>query len=222
MQIRQDVVKMQKRLIGIYDRLYKHFGPQHWWPADSPFEVMIGAFLTQNTSWNNVAKAINNLKNKKVLSFRKMTRLSTGDLARLIRPAGYYNIKAGRIKNFLGYLEKFYAGNIAKMRLKDARNLRKELLSVNGIGPETADSILLYALDKPIFVVDAYTRRVFARHQWIKEEEDYQSVQSLFMAHLTPDVKLFNEYHALIVKLAKDICKKTKMRCCVCPLHEKN
>jgi endonuclease-3 related protein len=215
-------VKKKKSLLEIYERLYRHFGPQHWWPAESSFEVMIGAFLTQNTSWNNVAKAIVNLKNEKALSFRKMARLNTGELSRLIRPAGYHNIKARRIKNFLRYLERVYGGRIARMRLKDTVSLREELLSVNGIGPETADSILLYALDKPVFVVDAYTRRVFGRHRWLKGPEDYQSVQSLFNAHLAPDVKLFNEYHALIVKLAKDFCKKTKPRCASCPLHEKN
>lgn len=212
---------MKKKLLGIYDTLYRAFGPQHWWPARSAFEVAIGAILTQNTAWQNVERAIANLRVRKVLNFEKMRLLPEKELARLIRPAGYYNIKARRIKNFIRFLGKNYSGNLANMRSRDLGLLRRELLSVNGIGPETADSIILYALDKPVFVVDAYTKRIFSRHKMVAEDAPYESVQGLFMSHLAADDKLFNEYHALLVKLAKDYCRKTKERCKECPIHEK-
>jgi endonuclease-3 related protein len=212
---------MNKKLLSIYNRLYKSFGPQGWWPADSAFEVAIGAILTQNTSWQNVERAIDNLKKKGLLTFEKMYRVNKGELARLIRPAGYFNIKAKRIKNFLSFLKRSYNGSLKKMSSGDPAYLRQELLSVNGIGPETADSILLYALGKPVFVVDAYTKRIFSRHKLAKEDVDYHALQSLFMMHLPPDEQLFNEYHALLVKLAKDYCRKSKKECLRCPIHEK-
>lgn len=211
---------MKKKLLGIYDTLYREFGPQQWWPARSAFEVAIGAILTQNTAWQNVERAIANLRARGVLNFEKMWRLPEKELARLIRPAGYYNIKARRIKNFLAFLKKNYSGKLAKMRPCEPGLLRCQLLSVNGIGPETADSILLYALDKPVFVVDAYTKRIFSRHRMVESDAPYEAVQRLFMSHLPSDVKLYNEYHALLVKLAKDHCKKTKERCKECPIHE--
>lgn len=201
--------------------MYERFGPQGWWPADSAFEVAIGAILTQNTSWDNVEKAIRNLKKAKQLSFSRMRRLNQGQLAHLIRPAGYYNIKARRLKNFLNFLGEEYHGRLDRMRLKDIAFLRPQLLAVNGIGPETADSILLYALEKPIFVIDAYTRRIGSRHGMLNEESDYQTTQDFFMRHLSPRAKLFNEYHALLVKCAKEFCKKSKALCQECPLDEK-
>ncbi len=210
---------MKVDLISLYEKLYKNFGPQHWWPGESAFEVMVGAILTQNTNWQNVEKAINNLKKRKLLSFKKMHSLPEGRLAVLIRPAGYYNIKAKRLKNFLRYLAKNYSGDLAKMRQKDWNILRQELLSVNGIGPETADSILLYGLHKPVFVIDAYTKRILSRHKFINRRADYYQTQDLFMQNLKKDVKLFNEYHALLVKLAKDFCWKSKPRCQVCPAN---
>ncbi|MFH0877541.1 MAG: endonuclease III domain-containing protein [Candidatus Omnitrophota bacterium] len=205
----------------IYRRMHERFGPQGWWPGDSPFEVAIGAILTQNTSWDNVEKAIGNLKGARRLSFSRMHSLSQRQLSRLIRPAGYYNIKARRLKNFLDFLNKEYQGRLENMRSKDIVFLRRQLLSVNGIGPETADSVLLYALDKPIFVIDAYTRRIFSRHHLLKEDSDYQDIQDFFMRHLSPQGKLFNEYHALLVKCAKEFCRKSKAHCRECPLEEK-
>jgi endonuclease-3 related protein len=181
---------------------------------------MVGAILTQNTSWQNVERAIVNLKKARALSWRRMRRLSQRALARLIRPAGYYNIKARRLKNFLRFLERHYSGDLRRMKRRPAARLRQELLSVNGIGPETADSILLYALDKPVFVIDAYTRRWMARHRLAAAEASYGDLQKIFMEALPPQTSLFNEYHALIVRLGKEYCRKTKERCVVCPLKD--
>lgn len=207
-----------KKLLSIYKKLYKHFGPQHWWPADSAFEVMVGAILTQNTNWQNVEKAIINLKRNRLLDFSKACGVPFPKLALLIRPAGYYNIKAKRLKSFLEFLRKSYRGNLKKMSSKDTRKLRAELLGVHGVGPETADSILLYALNKPVFVVDAYTKRIFSRHALIGQDAKYEEVQNLFMQNLKNDVKLFNEYHALLVKLGKEFCLKRRPKCEICPL----
>ena len=211
---------MKKALHSIFNKLFSHFGAQYWWPADSPFEVIIGAILTQNTNWQNVEKAINNLKKQRLLNPDKLYRLSQRRLASLIVPAGYYNIKAKRLKNFLDFFMKTYRGSSKKMSLLDTQSLRGQLLSVNGIGQETADSILLYAFKKPIFVIDAYTRRIFIRHHLIKEDFGYSEIQNLFMQNLKADVKLFNEYHALLVKLAKEICLKNKPKCDICPLYK--
>lgn len=201
-----------------YNKLFKAFGHQHWWPGDTPFEVIVGAILTQNTAWTNVEKAITNLKKAKVLTPKKMHDLSQDELAKLIKPAGYFNIKAKRLKHFLNYLFDEYGGRLDRMFKKRTDFLRKELLQVNGIGPETADSILLYAGEHPIFVIDAYTKRVFSRHMIIKQDAGYDDVQKIFMKNLTHDVKLFNEYHALIVKLGKDFCKTRKPLCSKCPM----
>ncbi len=210
---------MTSGLNTFYQRLYSYFGPQHWWPSDSAFEVMVGAILTQNTNWVNVEKAIDNLKKYKLLTPAKVYSLSKQRLALLIQPAGYYNIKAKRLKNFLDFFIKHYKGSIKKMSGADTFNLRKELLAVNGVGPETADSILLYALNKPIFVVDAYTKRILLRHGFIKEDASYEQVQDLFMQNINSDVQLFNEYHALLVRLGKEFCLKNRPRCNVCPLR---
>lgn len=209
---------MRDKLKLIYKRLYLFFGPQHWWPAETPFEVMVGAVLTQNTNWSNVEKAINNLKKHKVLSAKRLHKLSRKSIASLIRSAGYYNVKARRIKNFLDFLNDNYSGKIREMAGEETNSLRLGLLSVNGIGPETADSILLYALNKPVFVIDAYTKRIFSRHGFITAECDYHIAQNLFSKNLKNEVKLFNEYHALIVRLGKDFCLKNNPRCGICPL----
>lgn len=209
---------MKGKLNKIYKRLYRHFGPQHWWPAQTPFEVMVGAILTQNTSWLNVEKAIRNLKKEKVLSARKLFALPDQTVCRLIRPAGYYNIKTKRLKSFLRFFLKKYKGAIKRMSPGCLRRLREELLAVNGIGPETADSILLYALHKPVFVIDAYTKRILLRHGLIKEKAEYRNMQELFMQNLKQDAQLFNEYHALLVRLGKEYCLKNKPRCEACPL----
>lgn len=201
----------------IYGILYKAFGPQHWWPGDTPFEVAVGAILTQNTNWGNVEKAIDNLKSAHALNAKRIHEMPANSLAALIRPAGYFNIKAKRLKAFISFLMDNYNGSMAKMKREDTYSLRGKLFSVNGIGPETADSILLYALDKPIFVIDAYTKRVLSRHRIIDDEKSYDEFQALFHASLRKDLKLFNEYHALFVAVGKTYCKP-EPRCDKCPL----
>ncbi len=210
---------MQRKLKVIFRKLYSKFGPQHWWPAENSFEVIVGAILTQGTNWLNVENAIARLKAKKVLHPEKLYRMSPDKISALIKSAGYHNIKAKRIKEFLKFFFEVYQGDLKKMSQDDPRKLRKLLLSVNGIGPETADSILLYALNKPVFVVDAYTKRIFSRHGLIKEEADYAQMQDIFMRNLKNSVKIFNEYHALLVRLGKDYCRKQDPKCGICPLH---
>ncbi len=209
---------MKKKLNLIYRKLSFHFGRQHWWPADSAFEVMVGAMLTQNTSWSNVEKAIANLKQHKVLEPDKLYHLPDKKLARLIRPSGYYNIKTKRLKAFLKFFLDNYGASIKKISKARLPVLRRELLSVKGIGPETADSILLYALNKPVCVIDAYTKRILCRHKLLKEGAAYEEAQKLFSAHLKQDARLFNEYHALLVALGKNYCAKTRPKCAACPL----
>jgi endonuclease-3 related protein len=204
-------------ILEIYKRLYSFYGNQHWWPGESPFEISIGAILTQNTNWSNVERAIENIKRANLLSPEKMYKIPKKDLSRLIRPAGYYNVKAERIKAFVKFLIKYYNGNMDKMKAEGLSTLRKKLLSVHGIGPETADSILLYALNMPVFVIDAYTKRIFSRHGVMNYNATYDEYQSLFHKELDEDVKIFNEYHALIVRVAKDFCKP-KPKCEGCPL----
>lgn len=204
-------------LMQIYDALYEHFGAQHWWPAKTPFEVMVGAILTQNTNWQNVTKAIDNLKKANKLTLKALHATSEHELATLIKPAGYFNIKAKRLKNFVDYFVSSYDGSISRMKKKDTETLRRELLQVNGIGPETADSILLYALNKPIFVIDAYTKRILSRHGILPKDASYSEYQQYFHSHIPKDVALYNEYHALIVMTAKHYCK-TKPLCSLCPL----
>lgn len=207
-------------LMSIYDSLYAHYGPQHWWPGDTPFEVMVGAILTQNTNWGNVEKAISNLKAAGALSAKKIYDMPEAELARLIRPSGYFNIKAKRLKAFITYFIGRYGGSVARIKKTDCDTLRREVLAVNGVGPETADSILLYALGCPTFVVDAYTKRIFSRHGFFAEDADYHDVRSFFMERLPVDVQLYNEYHALIVRLAKDRCMKKAGICELCVLTE--
>ncbi len=202
----------------IYKLLSERFGKQYWWPGESVDEVIVGAILTQNTNWGNVEKAVCNLKQKSVMSFAALDRIATEQLAALIRPAGYYNIKAKRIKNFLKWFFDECSGDIEKLKLADAQSLRRELLGINGIGRETADSILLYGLGKNIFVVDTYTFRITFRHMLIDQYCDYEQLQRLFEDNLPCDTKLFNEYHALLVRAGKEFCKP-KARCDGCPLE---
>ena len=205
-------------LLDIYKTLYNTFGPQHWWPGETPFEISVGAILTQNTNWTNVEKAIKNLKENNVLTAGKLHKLGTKKLASLIRPSGYFNVKAVRLKAFLSYLTNHHSGSMTRMKRRDPSELRDELLTVNGIGPETADSILLYALDKPVFVIDAYTGRVLRRHGLASDDMTYHELQALFHEALPADVRLYNEYHALFVRLGKEYCRP-KPKCKGCPLE---
>lgn len=211
---------MDKRLIDIYNHLYAHFGAQHWWPGDSDFEIIVGAILTQNTAWTNVEQAMTNLKRARLLTPNALNRVTMARLAKLIRPSGYFNRKAKKLKAFARFLFDRHRGKLSHLFRLDPQTLRDELLAVYGIGPETADSIILYAARKPIFVVDTYTRRIFARLGLARDDATYAELQALFMRALPHDERLFNEYHALIVALGKDICKKTKPRCAACPLIE--
>lgn len=208
-----------KQLKAIYRALFKAYGPQHWWPGDTPFEMMVGAVLTQNTAWGNVEKAIANLKREKLLTPARLARVTRGRLATLIRPSGYFNIKATRLTHLLGFISNHYRGSLGRMFAEDPSDLRGKLLGVNGIGPETADSIMLYAAERPFFVVDAYTRRFLGRHGLIPEDAGYHDVQQVFMNNLRPDTALYNEYHALIVRLGKERCKKQRPLCEGCPLE---
>jgi endonuclease-3 related protein len=208
-----------KKLLKIYQKMFDAFGPRQWWPGETPFEVVIGAILTQNTNWSNVEKAIKNLKAAGKLSPEGIYGLSITELAELIKPSGFFNVKAKRVKAFINWLFSKYDGNLSKMFARDLQTLRSELLSVKGIGPETADSILLYAGNMPTFVVDAYTHRIFSRHELIPEESTYDDMKSFFEENLPKDVQLFNEYHALLVNIGKMFCKPRKV-CEPCPLKD--
>jgi endonuclease-3 related protein len=198
--------------------LFVRFGPQHWWPGETPFEVIVGAVLTQNTNWGNVEKAIANLKKAKTLTPEKLHSLKPAKLAKLIRPAGYFNIKASRLKNLIGWLFMNYAGKLAKFKTIPTHQLRGQLLGVSGVGPETADSILLYALNRPVFVVDAYTKRILSRHHLIQFDAGYEQIRTFFESNLPENTQLFNEYHALLVRTGKEFCKPTPL-CADCPLN---
>ena len=208
-----------QQLRTFYDVLLDHFGPQNWWPGDTPFEVIVGAILTQNTSWKNVAKAIANLKAADLLDPHRLARLDHDHLAALIKPAGYFNVKAKRLRNFLTWFIDRCEGNIESAQQIDTQTLREELLAIRGIGPETADSILLYGLEKLVFVVDRYTCRVLWRHHLIDEDFDYTYVQELFTDALSAELQMYNEYHALLVALGKDFCRP-RPRCDACPLSQ--
>jgi len=211
------VISSQTRLMELFDALLKRYGALHWWPADTPFEVCVGAIFTQNTNWGNVERAIANLKREGLLSIEALWEIDQQRLAELIRPSGFFNIKSARLKDFLGWLLERH-GSLEAMFAGDWRVLREELVAVRGIGPETCDSILLYAGGKPSFVVDAYTRRLFSRLGLVRETDNYEQVRSLFMNLLPPDSELFNEYHALIVEHCKRHCRK-KPLCDNCPLR---
>jgi len=200
----------------VYELLYSAYGPQDWWPADSPFEVIVGALLTQQTTWASVEKAIANLELAGLLDIHSLARADVGQVEELVRPTGFYRQKAGRIIGVTRYLADRYNGDLDAFFDRDTQVVRAELLSLEGIGPETADSIMLYAGDKPVFVVDAYTHRLFAR-LGIVEGLSYHGMQTLVQLALPLDVRLFNEYHALVVAHAKRHCR-SKPRCEGCPL----
>lgn len=205
------------RLLRLYRTLLRRQGHSGWWPGETPFEVCVGAILTQNTSWANVEKALAELRRRRVLSFRGLRALAPRRLAPLLRSAGTYNVKARRLLAFVEFLGREYGGEVARMRREDRFTLRKKLLAVPGVGRETADSIALYAAGLPLFVVDAYTRRVFSRLGLIRGDESYDEIQRFFMRALPEDAALYNDYHAQIVRLAKDVCRARPI-CARCPL----
>ncbi|MBN2515800.1 MAG: endonuclease III domain-containing protein [Deltaproteobacteria bacterium] len=202
----------------IYDVLEGHFGNLDWWPGETPFEIAVGAILTQNTNWKNVERAIDQLKSHGLLSPEALLKASDDIVAALIKPSGYYNLKTKRLKAFLYFLDREYAGSMDRMFEADLWTLRKKLLSVNGIGEETADSILLYAGNKPIFVVDGYTRRILERHGIIGNNWSYDRIQKLYMVCLPESAILYNQYHALLVSTGKHYCRKPPL-CKDCPLQ---
>lgn len=207
-----------KILMDGFGRMFEHFGPRNWWPGETPFEVIVGAILTQNTNWKNVERAIARLKGERLLDPRKLFACHPLRLASLIRPTGYFRVKTARLRHFLKFFIEKYGGSIQKMSKVPLALLREELLGVKGIGPETADSIMLYALEKPVFVIDAYTKRILNRHALCSEDDGYIELQELFMDRLPNDAKLYNEYHALIVEAGKNFCR-TKPLCAQCPLN---
>jgi endonuclease-3 related protein len=208
-------IAAQRRLSWLYRALYDRYGPQHWWPAETPFEVMVGAVLTQNTAWTNVEAAIANLKGARCLNADEILGCPHAALAQLIRPVGYFNIKSQRLKAFCAWY--LAHGGYAALRARKTAELRIALLTVNGIGPETADDILLYAFQRPVFVIDAYTRRLLRRLGLLAGDEGYEAVRTMFEAALEPDAALFNEYHALIVHHVKNTCRRQPecARCCL-------
>ena len=208
-----------KTLMAIYDTLHRQWGPQHWWPGDTPFEIIVGAILTQNTNWTNVEKAIGNIKAADVLAPPALHSMASDHLSELIRPAGYYRLKTKRLQSFLTWLFQTADGDLSALSTRHTDRLRDDLLAIHGIGPETADSILLYALGRPVFVVDTYTARLAVRHGLIQSPFGYDELQDLFQSNLPQDVQLFNEYHALIVRIGKEFCKP-RAKCDQCPLSE--
>jgi endonuclease-3 related protein len=206
------------QLVVYYDALFRAHGPQHWWPARTRFEVIVGAILTQNTSWTNVERVITALRREKLLSAAAIEGVSLERLAELIRSSGYFRQKARKLKEFVRFLRENYGGSLNKMFAAPTAVLRQQLLGVHGIGPETADSILLYAGGHKVFVVDAYTRRILERHGLVREKASYEEIRELFECSLTPDAALYNEYHALIVHTGKHFCQKQQPDCEHCAL----
>jgi endonuclease-3 related protein len=207
----------RRRLVEVYERLAAHFGPTHWWPGDSAFEIAVGAVLTQNTAWTNVEKAIENLKRARALSPKAILACDEEKLHELLRPSGYFRVKTKRLRSFCAYLVDRYGGSMARMARRPLAALRQELLGVDGIGPETADDILLYACEKPVFVVDAYTRRIFSRHGLVAPDTGYEALRAFFERNLDADLHVFKEYHGLIVYTGKDFCRRSP-QCEACPL----
>lgn len=203
--------------LKIYKKLYNTFGPQHWWPGDSPFEVMIGAILTQNTNWQNASRAIENIRTAGLLQPKKLLR-EYRRLPNLIKTSGFYRTKSRYLRAFLEYYVAEYDGKAERMSEKETQLIRHELLCITGIGPETADAILLYALGKRTFVVDSYTRRILSRHGIVAEDVSYEALQEKLMNNLPKNARLYNEYHALLVRVGKEYCRKNEPLCATCPL----
>jgi endonuclease-3 related protein len=216
------MTSLPDRLLDVYHRMLRHYGPQHWWPADTPFEMMVGAVLTQAAAWSGVRRAISNLKAADAMSPEAVRRMSTDELATLVYPSVYHNSKALKLKALAEYLGTRFGDDAEAMSGEETEGLRNELLGVYGIGEETADDILLYAAGKPAFVIDSYTKRVFSRLGLVPEKESYAGYRAMFTASLPADRDMFAEYHALIVRHAREICKKRPLcdGCClwdVCP-----
>jgi endonuclease-3 related protein len=209
---------MSTQLMEVYERMLTAFGPQHWWPGDSPFEIMVGAVLVQNTAWRNVERAISNLREAGVMEAHVLHQLPPAELAELIRPAGYYQLKTKRLRNLLQFIVEQYDGSLEAMFGTALGSLREQLLVINGIGPETADAILLYAGGLPTFVVDTYAHRVLARHGWLVYDASYDDIKDYFESALPKSAALYNEYHALLVRVGKDYCKRAAPKCEACPL----
>jgi len=208
---------MKKILREFYTRMEAHYGPTGWWPGDTPFEIAVGAVLTQNTAWSNVEKAIDNLKREKLLSAHAIVECPLDRLEAALTPSGYFRVKARRLRSFCEYLLARYGGSMRRMQRQPLEKLRPELLDVHGIGPETADDILLYACGIRVFVVDAYTRRIFSRHGIVNPNIPYEDLRRFFEKNVQPDLHLYSEYHALIVYVGKDYCRRVP-RCAACPL----
>ena len=227
---KMDVTKSVSRLCDVatgdaHSTLHKYFlalfeahGPQHWWPGRSRFEIIVGAILTQSTSWANVEGAIANLRNARLLTPPAIRDIPAAKLASLIRPSGYFRQKAKKLKAFVDFLFDDYSGSLSRMFRTPTAQLREQLLAVHGIGPETADSILLYAGEHPVFVIDAYTRRILERHGLADSKRSYEDLRGLFETTLPRDTQLFNEYHALIVHTGQNFCRRSVARCNECPL----
>ena len=211
------MTSVRSTLQTYYDRMSGHYGPTHWWPGDTPFEIAVGAILTQNTAWTNVEKAIANLKRERLLAPGAILKCADDRLEDVLRPSGFFRVKARRLRDFCTYLVDRYRGSMARMAKRPLAELRAELLAVKGIGPETADDILLYACDKTVFVVDAYTRRIFSRHGLVAHDIAYEPLRAHFENHVTPDLHVYREYHGLIVWIGKDFCRRTP-KCAACPL----
>jgi len=224
--VRTEISSLQQRkqmslpLIETYDRLLTTFGPQNWWPGESPFEIMVGAVLVQNTAWRNVERAIENLREANLMNPPALYAVPPAELAELIRPAGYYQVKTKRLRNLLKFVVEEFDGSLDAMFANNLSTLRERLLLIHGIGPETADAILLYAGGQPTFVVDTYAHRVLARHGWIGYDASYHEIKDLFESTLPQDAQLYNEYHALLVRVGKEYCKKSAPKCAECPLLE--
>jgi endonuclease III related protein len=208
----------RRRLLRLYDRLHRRYGPQRWWPARARFEIVVGAILTQNAAWRNAERAIARLRAAGALDVQTVLRLPPARLAALLRPSGTFRVKARRLRAFASHVTRRHGGRLARLLALPLPVLRDELRGIPGVGPETADAIALYAAGRPIFVVDAYTRRILARHRLVAPDADYAAVQALLMTHLPHDPALFNEFHALLVRVGKEHCR-TRPRCEGCPLR---
>ena len=212
--------RTSRTLDRYYETLLARFGPQGWWPARTRLEVILGAVLTQNTAWTNAARAIRRLREAGLLDLRRLRRASQAELEACIRPAGFYRQKAATIRNVIEWLSRAYEGSLHKMFARPPERLREELLAVPGLGPETADAILLYAGGKPFFVADAYTRRILARHALVSPRAGYAAVQEFVHRSLPPNPEIFNEFHALLVEVGKRYCQRREAYCGECPLQD--